>query len=324
MIRLLAAGSIIFVLLAATPGVARAEDALKGQGAPSAAEFTRTVDRLCSSPDAVPGAGGTGDFVRCGGPASPSACDPCGLDRRWRFFVAPYLWMSSTTGDAWVQGEKSDVDMSFFDLADDLTFGAQLYAEVRRGPWWGAVDSTYLRLADKVPLGPNQGGTGSYEADMVTLDARIGYRVWGKTCCARPVAGRCCDCREKALFAFVGARYWSLDQKVDVTGVVGAAPQTRKGDDSWVDPFLGVRYFADLSRRFAIDLRGDVGGFGIGNASEFTWQAAAYLSWKVTRSFTVIGGYRAIGLDRAEGTGTDKNGLDGVLHGPVLGFGYSF
>ena len=37
---------------------------------------------------------------------------------------------------------------------------------------------------------------------------------------------------------------------------------------AWVDPFVGGRIFIPLDKKWYLGLRGDIGGFGIGNASD--------------------------------------------------------
>lgn len=45
--------------------------------------------------------------------------------------------------------------------------------------------------------------------------------------------------------------------------------------NSWVDPIIGARLSADLSTKVMVNLRGDIGGFGVG--SDFTWNGSAFI-----------------------------------------------
>jgi hypothetical protein len=45
--------------------------------------------------------------------------------------------------------------------------------------------------------------------------------------------------------------------------------------ESWVDPIVGVALRAPLSDRWFARRFADVGGFGIGDASELSWQVYA-------------------------------------------------
>jgi hypothetical protein len=88
----------------------------------------------------------------------------------------------------------------------------------------------------------------------------------------------------------------------------------------WVDPLVGFRARTGLSERFALTLIGDIGGFGIGSASTFVWEAWGILNYRLNDSWSLLGGYRAVGIDRDFGSA----GFDGTLYGPTLGVQYRF
>jgi hypothetical protein len=51
----------------------------------------------------------------------------------WTFAVAPYVLAISLDGDADVGGTEADVDVPFSGALKDLSFGAMLLVEARRG-----------------------------------------------------------------------------------------------------------------------------------------------------------------------------------------------
>jgi hypothetical protein len=44
----------------------------------------------------------------------------------WEFRVTPYAWAPSVNGDVTVRGQTADIDMSFWDLFDSGSSGAEL------------------------------------------------------------------------------------------------------------------------------------------------------------------------------------------------------
>jgi hypothetical protein len=88
----------------------------------------------------------------------------------------------------------------------------------------------------------------------------------------------------------------------------------------WIDPLLGLRVSADLTERFGIVVAGNVGGFDIGSASKFSWEALAFLDWRFGESTSFVLGYRGLGFDREKG----KAQADIILHGPLLGLIFRF
>jgi opacity protein-like surface antigen len=76
-----------------------------------------------------------------------------------------------------------------------------------------------------------------------------------------------------------------------------------------------------MGYRWAIGFVGDVGGFGIGDAARFSWQAAGEVGFRVSRRTTIIGGYRILDYDTVEGDGQERNGTDLRQNGPIIGVG---
>ena len=84
-------------------------------------------------------------------------------------------------------------------------------------------------------------------------------------------------------------------------------------DVNWIEPFVGGRVLPTLSKRVTIGVRGDVGGFGVG--SDLIWSLVGSIQYHVSRQVALGGGYRALDIDYAQGSG----GLDVLMHGPLLG-----
>jgi len=86
---------------------------------------------------------------------------------------------------------------------------------------------------------------------------------------------------------------------------------------SWVDATVGFRVSVDVTRTVSLGFRGDVGGFGIGNSSEFTWQALPRVEWRFAEHWGVSVGYRAIGIKKGRADDT-------IEYGALIGVGYLF
>jgi len=120
--------------------------------------------------------------------------------------------------------------------------------------------------------------------------------------------------------AFVGARFWSLDAQLEVTGP--GPGQEGQGDQTWVDPLVGARYIQPIGDAWRFVLRGDVGGFGVG--SEFSWQGIARVDWQCSENFALNVGYRYVDVDYEDGSGTDEFRYDVATSGPMVGLTFGF
>ncbi len=88
----------------------------------------------------------------------------------------------------------------------------------------------------------------------------------------------------------------------------------------WIDPLIGLRVGADLTDRISLVVAGNVGGFDIGSASKFSWEALAFLDWRFGKTTSFMLGYRGLGLDRRKSNAQ----ADIILHGPALGVIFRF
>jgi len=127
---------------------------------------------------------------------------------------------------------------------------------------------------------------------------------------------------------FVTSQVFSQwEAEVDITlpdGSMLEAGRSRDQSDSeqWGEIFVGGRVGVDLSEGWTMEIRSDIGGFGV-NGSEFSWQAAGVIGYRwrfKTWAFSAFGGYRALGQDYTNG----DFGWDMVVYGPILGVGFSF
>jgi hypothetical protein len=91
-----------------------------------------------------------------------------------------------------------------------------------------------------------------------------------------------------------------------------------------VDPIVGGRIYFDFSDKLKASLRGDVGGFGIGTASELTWMVSAIGEYKFNPNVGLVFGYRYLDLDWSQGSGTGLVAFDLTIHGPIIGIDIAF
>jgi hypothetical protein len=65
----------------------------------------------------------------------------------------------------------------------------------------------------------------------------------------------------------------------------------------WTDSFVGARWTPRLGRRWTLEGRGDVGGFGLGGGSELSWNLETMLLFEAHRRITLSIGFRVLDVD---------------------------
>jgi len=249
--------------------------------------------------------------------AQPVATDRQGT---WGFFAAPYGWLTGVSGTVVADGEAVDIDIPFEDFLDATQAGFMLYLEARRGRLFVAFDGTWATLGgetDGVLLDLD------VEVRQRIYDVRVGYEVLNREL-GDPIHRSKFDWQRRGIIdVFIGGRYFRTEPVITLTPIIGDEREISMVD-SRIDPFLGLRAGWDMSYRWVIGFRGDVGGLGIGDAAEFSWQAAAEVGFRVSRRVVIFAGYRVLAYDTVTGEGGDRDGTDLEQHGPVIGGGFLF
>jgi hypothetical protein len=230
----------------------------------------------------------------------------------WKFEVEPYVWLPAIQGDVIVRGRTADIDLDLGDtlelLFEDFKFAAMGRAEARKGNLLLTLDLLYLNLEDEQSTA--RGLETEVGLKLLITEFGAGYRLgtWPLSPDVLPAV---------AFDVLVGGRYVFLESSIDIDGGPRGGVDIER-DVDWIEPFVGGRFLLTLSKRITIGVRGDVGGFGVG--SDLTWNLVGGIQYQVSRQVALAGGYRALDIDYAQGSG----GLDVLMHGPLLGAVFRF
>lgn len=241
----------------------------------------------------------------------------------WQISLMPYFWMPSLDAEATVGGPlggslSGNVDMSFGDVLDYLDFAAMGRAEAWKDKWGLTFDGLYMELGASESF---QGSRGLVDFNL-DADVRLGMADFGLAYRLFENQFGTNNQQRLAFEPYGGLRYAYLKEQMDLNvnvAGVGSTGRTLGGSEEWVEPFIGSRGVWDLNDKIAFNVRGDAGGFGIGSASDLTWQILGGLDYKFSKSVVFNAGYRYVELDYSHGSGSNELGIDLRAKGPYLG-----
>lgn len=81
--------------------------------------------------------------------------------------------------------------------------------------------------------------------------------------------------------------------------ITANAPTRGTGEEQWFDPIVGVRARWDLSDKWFLSGKTDIGGFGVG--SDFAWSLQGTLGYQFTERVSAEFGYRYLDTDYQNG-----------------------
>jgi hypothetical protein len=214
------------------------------------------------------------------GQTAPPARNP--PENQWKFSVIPFMWATTIDSKVTAGGYDVETKTSFSDILPNLNGAMMIHLEAQKGKFGLFLEPQYAKI--KVD------GTFVRQRDAnlpaIPRDLTLTYEQWIIEGGAFYQAGKWQVGENKdqwmTLDVLAGVRYWSIKVDLDTSTVINPGRS-----NSWVDPIVGARLNADLSKKVMLNLRADIGGFGVG--SDFTWNGLAgigYVSPKISRALS--------------------------------------
>jgi len=222
----------------------------------------------------------------------------------WSFDVVPYLWVANldlTTSLPSVPSAAKSAAGSDFDTR--ISGGAMIAAEARYrsvGLW---VDFAWLQLdTEGTRPGPLYSGV-DLKSDFFHTTAALTYRL--------PLEGKF------HVDLLAGARIWHVNEDLEFHS--GLLPGFKtSGDTTWADPIIGADLRYDISKRWFVTTKGNVGGFGV--SSSLAYEVFAGVGFRITDWCSTTLGYRYL----YEKYDQDNFKFDLKAQGFLLGVGFHF
>jgi opacity protein-like surface antigen len=225
----------------------------------------------------------------------------------WEYSVSLYGWMSGIDTSVETPLGTVETELSFGDVLDKLDIAAFGSFEARNGPWVVLGDLNYsaLSTSSNSPFGAVFSDV-EVETRLTIASAFGGYAV--------------VDRPDLRIEAGGGLRFYDMSVDTRLVGNPGVPDRTFPRSDSWVDAVVGVHLRAPISDRWFARGFADVGGFGLGDSSELSWQVYAGGGYSFNETWAVEFGYRYMSIEKELDNATVNLDLSGPLIGVTARF----
>lgn len=230
-------------------------------------------------------------------------------EREWRASITSVLWLANTDTTLSYRDRSRSTSIRAADALKNFQGGGTFRLGLNNGEWGAFADLFFINLGDTINVGP---------LGNVPLRTEVDNRIW-------QVAGtyRLVDKENFEFDLLAGARGYNIDVDVTVEPFVGpggvfAFPgrSLSRGLD-FVDPIIGGMAKWELSEKWAFDMYGDLGGFGVG--SDFTYRLGAGFDYNFNKTVSARAGYTMLNFDHTTGSGIDQLRYQTTMYGPNLG-----
>ncbi|MEM9304044.1 MAG: hypothetical protein AAGE01_18160, partial [Pseudomonadota bacterium] len=219
--------------------------------------------------------------------------------------VTPYFWFSDVSLDASVRDLSTGTVVPIGDLLEKFDIGGQVVLEAESGRLRLFTDLSYIELSDSNTrnLGPSGGVAVAIDSglDQFIADVGAGVRLGGE------------DSHWELIF---GARFLEIDIEANLT-----PGPTIDSDISETDGFVGLRWVADVSDRWMLFARGDIGFGGSDEDYQILLGAGRHFGEKGNKSFLFA--WRELAFEFDSGSRELINTELGYS-GPVVGVRFEF
>jgi hypothetical protein len=238
----------------------------------------------------------------------------------WTFLVIPYVWTPAIQGSVQVRNLSVPIDVDIGKVYD-LLWNGELYALM------GHFEAKYRDLSlflDAIGGTARPQTQGALVRTKTTLN--FSFIEFGPAYHVLDLPSADPDGRPLIVDALVGGRYMYFYDSISVSGNKDRVHLKADATTSWVDPFVGGRFFVPVFGPVDVVFRGDIGGFDLG--SKLAWNLIGGLQidlpWHpgVARTSLALV-YKALDFDYASG-GSAQARETINMRGPAIGLGFEF
>jgi len=238
----------------------------------------------------------------------------------WDFSVMPYVWVPDVEGSATVQGVKTPANWGSRETFRNLDFTSAARIEAWKNRWGFIFDGLYVKTGGSNNHPARGIRSVNITAELLMLDFAASYRLVDVF-----IGGGADDELGTKYPRFVfeplaGLRFVYLNQEVEINPNLGRVQDST----TYIEPFVGGRVALDIIEQLSLQVRGDIGGFGVGEASDKTWNLVPGVMWRISDRISFTAAYRITAIDFSKDSGTDTFANDTKLKGPLVGLGIHF
>jgi hypothetical protein len=225
----------------------------------------------------------------------------------WHYTATLYGWFPGVSTTVETPMGEVESEASFDEILETLDLAFLGALEARNGRFSLIADLQFFDVG--VEAEPPTGmlfSEAEVDSQMVLLSAYATYALVDTDDLRVDVGG--------------GLRYIDATIDTHLTGVAPTPDASFSRDGGWADALIAARISKQFDERWYGVAYADVGGFGIGDSSDLTWQAFVGAGYRFNETWSAVGGYRHLSIERAFG----NFDVTADVSGPFLGFQASF
>ena len=226
-------------------------------------------------------------------------------DTDWEYTAKLYGWFPGVTTTVETPVGEVEAEVDFDEILETLDLAFLGAFEARKGRVSLISDLQFFDVSAETERAPGAFTGAEIDSQLLIFSAYATYALVDSDDLHFDVGG--------------GLRYNGTSVEAALAQEGGGAPSF-EDDGGWTDLLLAARVRSQFSDKWYGTGYADVGGFGIEDSSELTWQVSAALGYEFNDTWSMVGGYRHYSVEHGEDLVTTTI----EVSGPFLGVDIAF
>ncbi len=232
--------------------------------------------------------------------------DPRGDPEKWNFNITPFLILPWVSGNVQSEMLSDEFGIGPADFINSLNGTFMIDAELSKGKFFAAP--SYIYIYNEVATVLWTSGNGN---QTITAEPALQKHI------LEMIAGIRLRLGQKVILdPYLGCRYTHYRLFGNVQGITNTSEFDEKVD-FW-DPVVGFKSHLYLHPRIPIELKADIGGFGVG--SKLTWSVWLNSGYAVSPTVDLLAGFAALSNKYEQETASGRSyGMTSLTYGITIG-----
>lgn len=219
--------------------------------------------------------------------AAPSAvAQSTTPESEWEYIATAYGWFPGITTTVETPVGEIEAELDFDEVFETLDIAFLGAFEARKGRLALIGDLQFFDVSAETERAPGAFTAADIDSQLVIFSAYATYALVDSDDLRFDVGG--------------GLRYNATSVEAQLVQEGGAGGPSFEDDGGWTDLLVAARVQRQFNDKWYGTGYADVGGFGIEDSSDLTWQVSAGLGYRFNDKWSVVGGYRYYSVEHEE------------------------
>ena len=227
-------------------------------------------------------------------------------ENTWQYTATAYGWYPSVSTTVETPIGEVEAEVEFDEILETLDLAFLGAFEARKGRVSLIGDLQFFDVSAEAERAPAAFTGAEIDSQLLIFSAYATYALVDSDDLRFDLGG--------------GLRYNDTSVEAQLLQEGGVVGPSFEDDGGWTDLLLAARVYRQFNDKWYGTGYVDIGGFGIGDSSELTWQVSAGAGYAFNDKWSMVGGYRHYSVEHGDDLVTSTIEVSGPFLGTQVKF----